>query len=1601
MKDDYILDILGALQQSKSKKQINADIRQLEKMINMLRITGTFANGSTKKELNAYIKSLQSQLNHVKLTAKIDNRNLKRQLDSALNGIKFKDIDVLNIDGNKAKLKIRKTIADIKAYAEKSTISINVESKKNKLSNDLISYLNKNTKINESSVLLKEAEKVRELIDAVGDRKTLREATDAFQLYKSQVSATGFATQSATDKIKTMLGHVTKIGSVFGIASMAMNNFVKSLQTLKSNDSILTEISKTSEMTKQQLKELGDEAFKVASKYGQLSSNYLLAVQEMARSGYENTSKELGELSLLAQSAGDMTADSANNYLLATDAAYKYSGSVEKLNAALDGANYISNRNSASLTDIADATRVSASFAANAGVAIDELTAAEATMIATTKRSGSEIGRAFRSIILNLQQVSGEFDGEVIDEEQLKKVEARCHSLGVELEYMKDGVPTLRNTMEVLKELAEVYNSLPDNSAEKQGLIADLGGKYHANALSSLLSRWDLYEKMLSEFSQGTGSALEEANKTADSWEGRLNSLQNTFDSFVNTLTNKDAIMGGVSFFDRLLQGAEALTDTIGEIPVVLTTLNTAMVAMNKNYGITSIRNEETGKLDIQGNLLGIDFTAIKQQKKHFEEAEEAIAGWNRKLSQGQTDINKFSKAIVQNNAQFKDYLSTCSKDAPASLKGYKAYLNAAGVSTDALRLKTIALNTALSLGLGIVAQVAMKGFQLISTAVDDYLHKLDRQQEKLDDALSAYEGVKSELESVNSELDENKKKIEELEAKDKLTYAEKGQLEELRRITEQLELQKEISEWQLENKQKDAAMESVAYVNTKYNLGDSNIKDVDGLIPNILSGDHRSLDIAEDVQVTDAEYLAATYRAVSGELENLIDKRKELSNDSQDAIFVDNDIETYKASVEDVKTEINDMLSSLMEQKANMQDYFDTIKDTPYEDMSTDARKCYDAMQQINTSIQTLYYGLGNNRLNSEVINEIFNIEDIELTKEKLIEMAQAGTLNPAVIASHEKLADAILNSNLVADEGCGLFETLCNEIYALVSAEEKAVSMSERLSITQTVDQINTQLKPAFDSLKSAYQDIFSLDEDTGKKLFSLDDVDITTFEAVRAELEKLDEIDGITVDYSSFERFVSVLSNTSSTAEEVQAQFDALATSIIYATDCTNMSAETYDLLVKSLTEMGVTNADEVLSNLRDIQEELVDLGYNVANITANEAAELINLGSVSAETAEYLRLYLIQKELAQNPLNTIADITALEDLCNALGVTGELYESVIALKDAFDAKERGAVSAGLDESIEYYQGKIAELANGQADFKFSFSTPDISKTSGSKSSSSKDTIDTFDWIQQAIENVEKEIEELDEVVNSAYSTFSQKNEALAQEISKVSEEIDLQQQAYDEYMRKADSIGLPEHYKELVQSGTIGIEDIADENLRGMIDEYQKWYDKAIDAQNAIKDLKTDMKDLYVNAYELQTDNLKDRLDSDSITEKQYLEGLKTAYEKFYAELEDFAQQYHEAVLDYLDKEKDYLNNVAGAASSLLDTEIDNIRDDADAQESSLKRQIDLLEAKKKPLQDELDALEDKARKENLIYNLQKAQYALARAEYQRPKLVNHMPDTIVI
>lgn len=732
------------LDTANSKKHINSEIRELQKSINMLRLTASLMKGESKKSINQTINQMETQLNQVKLKAKIDQKNLKADVQKALGSISFKDID-MNFNSGKAILKAKKIVADAQKIIENSPISVNIELKKEKLDNQLTAYLSKNSKIKESQGLLKEMDKLRQKISQINDKDSLRNASDSFQLFKNQVQATGYQTKSASDRIKGLVGNVSKIGSAFGVASVVLSNFQKSLKTIKLNDDLITEISKSSNSTKKELDELVNSAFQTASKYGQPSSDYLTAIQQMNRSGfYGEAGKALGELSLKAQAAGNLSADTAQKYLLAASAAYDYKGSIQQLSTVLDGQNAITNAHSVDLETMASATTRAGSVAANAGVKIEELSAMIATISARTKETGDETGTGIMSLLKNLQNVSSDT---IVD---------TLNKANVSMTETVNGIERLRNPIEILKDLAKTYNSLDASDPLKSEITTNIGEEYHANQLSALLSSWDMYEKMLKTYAEGTGSADIEVQKTAGSLSGRLNTLQNSWDSLVNTITNKEALKDGISLFDGLVNTAEKLIDVFDVIPVAFAGITAFKTAKNKDYGITKIFDRDSGKLDIEGNFMGIDFTQIK----HFRDASEAISDWNQKLKNGFTDLDTLKNKTVQNNAQLKDYLKTCSVDAPASLEGYKQHLQAAGIETKSLRAGTMLLNTALSFGIGMAVQGVITG---IATVIDNYANRVIYAQERLNEFYNAVTESKNDLKTQEQWIEEHGKRYEEL----------------------------------------------------------------------------------------------------------------------------------------------------------------------------------------------------------------------------------------------------------------------------------------------------------------------------------------------------------------------------------------------------------------------------------------------------------------------------------------------------------------------------------------------------------------------------------------------------------------------------------------------------------------------------------------------------------------------------------------------------------------------------------------------------------------------------------------------------------------------
>lgn len=453
------------------------------------------------------------------------------------------------------------SIATTAPKVNKSILSI----EKLKLTNQIDTWMRVNTKADQFNGRL---EKIKSDISALDDMSGLPELRKQFQEVNSEADKLGLKGKSLSDKLWSGMKDFASWTFGSSMIMQGVQSFKQALSELKDVNSILTEISKTSERTASQLKTLGDTSFETASKYGNKASNYLLGVQEMSRAGYEN-SEQMAELSTLAQSAGDMTAELANDYLIASDAAYGYSGNIKKLTALLDGQNQITNRNAVSMEELANATKVAGSMLSNVtNISENKLSALLGTGIATSRESGETVARAIKSIMMNLQQVAGEggFEGEIIDEESLKKVESRCHGIGVELEYMADGMVKLRDPMVVLKELADVYNSLPKDSAERAGIIADIGGKYRANVLSSILSNWDKYEKMLGDYENSAGSAFEEAMKSANNWEGSLNRLSNTWTDIVGNIANSDGIIVGINALNSLFEVVNKLTSVLGTV---------------------------------------------------------------------------------------------------------------------------------------------------------------------------------------------------------------------------------------------------------------------------------------------------------------------------------------------------------------------------------------------------------------------------------------------------------------------------------------------------------------------------------------------------------------------------------------------------------------------------------------------------------------------------------------------------------------------------------------------------------------------------------------------------------------------------------------------------------------------------------------------------------------------------------------------------------------------------------------------------------------------------------------------------------------------------
>jgi TP901 family phage tail tape measure protein len=329
------------------------------------------------------------------------------------------------------------------------------------------------------------------------------------------------------------------------------------------------------DLNNEQLKELAINASSVAKEYGKTTTEVLKATAAFAKAGLDKeTAQNMAKLALLLSNVGDMTIESAQETLIAANAGYQLGNSYQSLLSIIDKFNEIANKNATEVSQLAEAWKVSAATAKQAGLSIDEYTALVGTAQSVTQRSGAEIGNAWRTILMRIQGVS---DGIDTLEEDVSKAEQALNSIGI---AVRKSPNEFRPAMEVLEELSAKFNNL--STVEQSYVTEALAGKYRANILKSTLQNFDMVNKQIIESMNSSGSAMRENERYMQSIEARAKQFTATWQSLAQTIIQSDWIKAAISFGIDFLNVIERIVKSLGGWNLALIAVNIAAIALSK-----------------------------------------------------------------------------------------------------------------------------------------------------------------------------------------------------------------------------------------------------------------------------------------------------------------------------------------------------------------------------------------------------------------------------------------------------------------------------------------------------------------------------------------------------------------------------------------------------------------------------------------------------------------------------------------------------------------------------------------------------------------------------------------------------------------------------------------------------------------------------------------------------------------------------------------------------------------------------------------------------------------------------------------------------------
>lgn len=813
-----------------------------------------------------------------------------------------------------------------------------------------------------------------------------------------------------------------------------------------------------------------------------------------------------------------------------------------------------------------------------------------------------------------------------------------------------------------------------------------------------------------------------------------------------------------------------------------------------------------------------------------------ALRNFNKELQSGKSYVEAYKSTVANSNTVTRQQAVAYVKSGQ-TLRSFTANLQK---TTVAAKAGQVALKGLAMAGNMLAFWAITKGIELAVNALDNFINRAENAREALDESSSSFSTATSELEDLQSQLDETRQKMSELE-EGGITLVEEGQYEELVKTNDELERTislKKIDQG-IQANQAASDAEDLYKALTRFG-GDASQERVD----EILGSSHESTRVLRDDKLDkdDLNELLAGYTLLDNQITEVQDKMAQ--NDGDTSKRAQNKIEDLQSDLSKLQDKQSEYTSLISENMSNYQQIYDTL--SAYQDAGFVLTPNQEQiLEKASAALDLIDSSLGNVYKTYEDLDELDKRSRIteKLQSSGLTENQSSRLANSL---SEEELSYAG-QINFDEVDSIQSFNNALDKVKREANKSDNAVVVDVEPTISSSVSQIATQLKPQFDELAEAYKEIFSEDG------FSIDVVDNEMLENLRSAFEDIEEDVGVSFDTTELNKFFSVLTDGASTADEVQEAFNDLATAYLYSTDTMeNLNDETAQAIEQQLQEMGVTNANEVVSaalaqqklNLGVANLYAAQTGGTLATATAEEivnfAAEQIEMGNLSQEMAQLL---LQKASFNLSTINTEADINNLIALAETAGATAQTLNVLNAAKGRFGSTNSDSLDAlRARKDLALGINNAPELNFDYEPVKLDFD----GAYAGSKDaagSAGKEAADEYK------EQFEKELSSLQDLHDRGKITEKQYLDALRALYEKYfkdrEEYIDEFKKYEDEYLR--------------------GMKDLYESVMSGIISRIDDHIDKLNDQKDAAIDALEAQKDAAISAIEAERDARKEALE----------------------------------------------------------------------------------------------------------------------------------------